>query len=430
MKKRVFILGQCTLHWGRMEFGNIGNYYILEPLFSELRRVFPDVELVTTMQLSDDFCNRFDVETVPMELYYDFKSDDNLEKAKNEYQIACEKSGGSTPFIDEVKKADLVIDFSGDIWGDNADFLGRDRFATGCYKDLVAQKFAPTVMIAGSPGPFGKEKNITLARETYSGFNYVSNREPISTRLLEDNGFDISNTHDYPCPSFLFQKSDDEKIKKVIPLIKKEDEELTIGFIMCGWNFKKGPFDAWPREDSEYENFAKLIRDLIDEKNAHIVLLSHSNGFDIPPAPFVLKHGRDYPIMQQLYSILEREGYSSKITLLDGVYSPAETKAVISHFDVLISGRMHGAVAGLSQNIPTVIIDYGHEPKAHKLRGFAEIVGDKDIIADPNDLNDLKIKTENIIENRLTVKKYLMERNQVIFANIHTQFDDLRQYLK
>ena len=430
MKKRVFILGQCTLHWGRMEFGNIGNYYILEPLFSELRRVFPETDLVTTMQLSDDFCNRFELKTVPMELYFDFNSDDNLEKAKNEYQIACKKSGETTPFIEEVKKADLIIDFSGDIWGDNADFLGKDRFVTGCYKDLVAQIFAPTVMIAGSPGPFGNEKNKTLAQKAYSGFKYVSNREPISTRILEDNGFDISNTHNYPCPSFLFQKSDDEKIKRVIPLIKKEDEDLIIGFILCGWNFKRGPFDAWPREDIEFENYLRLIENLIEDKNAHIVLLSHSNGFDIPPAPFVLKHGRDYPIMNQLYSLLKREGYSSKITLLDGVYSPAETKAIISHFDVLISGRMHGAVAGLSQNIPTVIIDYGHEPKAHKLKGFAEIVGDKDIIADPNDLNDLRIKTENVIENRLTVKKNLMKRNQDIFVNVHAQFDDLAQYLK
>ena len=32
--------------------------------------------------------------------------------------------------------------------------------------------------------------------------------------------------------------------------------------------------------------------------------------------------------------------------------------------------RIHGAVAALSQSVPTVIIDYGHEPKAHKLIGF------------------------------------------------------------
>lgn len=46
---RILIIGQCTLHWGRMEFGNIGNFYIIEPFFEELRRVFPSAQIATTM---------------------------------------------------------------------------------------------------------------------------------------------------------------------------------------------------------------------------------------------------------------------------------------------------------------------------------------------------------------------------------------------
>jgi polysaccharide pyruvyl transferase WcaK-like protein len=34
---------------------------------------------------------------------------------------------------------------------------------------------------------------------------------------------------------------------------------------------------------------------------------------------------------------------------------------------MLVSGRVHG----LSQHVPTVIIDY--EPKAHKIMGFAKV---------------------------------------------------------
>jgi colanic acid/amylovoran biosynthesis protein len=44
----IFVIGQCTIHWGRMEFGNIGNYYIAEPLFRELHRVFPEATIKTT----------------------------------------------------------------------------------------------------------------------------------------------------------------------------------------------------------------------------------------------------------------------------------------------------------------------------------------------------------------------------------------------
>ena len=77
---------------------------------------------------------------------------------------------------------DLVIDFSGDIWGDNADFLGSDRFYVGLVKDRVAQVFAKkTVMIAGSPGPFSAGKNLEFAKEVYENFDLVTNR-----KVLED----------------------------------------------------------------------------------------------------------------------------------------------------------------------------------------------------------------------------------------------------
>src|SRR5690606_32986551 len=103
----------------------------------------------------------------------------------------------STPYIDEVQKADLVIDFSGDIWGDNADFLGEDRFYVGLCKDRVAQLFGKkTVMIAGSPGPFSADKNLGFAKEVFSHFDLVTNRESISRGILSSYGFDLANLYD------------------------------------------------------------------------------------------------------------------------------------------------------------------------------------------------------------------------------------------
>lgn len=63
---KIFVIGQCTLHWGRMEYGNIGNYYVIEPFFRELHRVFPDAVITTTFQMSDGFQKREKVCCVPM----------------------------------------------------------------------------------------------------------------------------------------------------------------------------------------------------------------------------------------------------------------------------------------------------------------------------------------------------------------------------
>lgn len=46
--KKILVTGLCTLHWGRLEFGNIGNYYIVEPLFRLLHKHFPNYEVLTT----------------------------------------------------------------------------------------------------------------------------------------------------------------------------------------------------------------------------------------------------------------------------------------------------------------------------------------------------------------------------------------------
>lgn len=427
MKIRIFIIGQCSLHWGRMEFGNIGNYYIIEPFFEELRRVFQDAEIATTMQFSEQFCNRYHLITVPLSAYYDFQRSDNLERAKEELAAVEEGKEIESIYIDEVKRSTFVIDFSGDIWGDNADFLGEDRFATGCYKDLIAQKLKPTVMLAGSPGPFKDEFNLELAKRVYEGFNLVTNREPLSTRLLAEQGFNLSKTHDYPCPSFLFKAADQDKVYKNIGSHVFSKDELKVGVILCGWNFERGPFDAWPRDNNEYEPFLEVIQRLASKEKTHIYLCSHANGFEIPPKPFELKRGRDFPIAEQLYKILASKGIAENVTLLDGVYTPEITKGIIANFDILISGRLHGSVAGISQGIPTTIIDYGHEPKAHKLRGFAETAGITELIADPLDAQNLIHVAETCIKERDRIHTYLLQKMEEIKVNARAQFDLLKE---
>ncbi len=428
MKKRLFITGQCTLHWGRMEYGNIGNYYIIEPFFEQLRRVFTNAEFVTTMQFSKKFCDKYGIITLPMESYYDFSIDNNLELAKREYDAVKTSGDYDSIFVNEAKKASLVIDFSGDIWGDNADFLGKDRFATGCYKDLVAQHLTKTVMIAGSPGPFSNKNNLELAKEVYKGFDSVINRESISTRLLKELGFSMENTADYPCPSFLFKGAridanyPDETISKKL----WDDNLLKIGLIVCGWNFTKGPYDRWPRDDIEYSNWVNLVKEIVaKESNATFFLLSHSNGFDGKCEAMKLKQGRDYPIVKQLYDILCEDGYENNVVLLDGTYLPDVTKGIIANFDILISGRMHGAVAGLSQAIPTVIIDYGHEPKAHKLAGFAQMVEVEKYLVNPNKKQELVDITEDCINNRVVIKQVLEKKMKRIKEEAMKQFDYL-----
>jgi len=432
---KILLIGQTTLHWGRMEFGNIGNYYIIEPFIRELHSVFPNVTIKTTLQMSDEFCQRENIQVLPMSLYYGF-SDKELSYVKNELDIVKNylitgKFEFKTPYIGEVFESDIVIDFSGDIWGDNADFLGKDRFEVGLYKDLIAQKLGkPTFMIAGSPGPFNNAKTKKLAKEVFKNFSLVTNRESISTELLKKDGFDVNNVKSLSCPAFLFEPNDDNV---ALEILKKYNLPVNgkplIGFIICGWNFLGGPFDKWPRTDDEYTIFAEVIEHLSDTINGTVCLLSHSNGFKVPPNKFEMIHGRDYPILKQLNEVIKKRGIAKNVVLFDGIYDPWTTKAIIKHFDLLVSGRVHGAVAGLSQSVPTVVIDYGHEPKAHKLRGFTRVVEMEDFLVDPKSSSEIIEKINICWKEKENIKHKL---NQIIpeVKNLARQnFTLIKQYL-
>lgn len=433
---KIFIIGQCTLHWGRMEFGNIGNYYIMEPFFRELHRVFPSAEIRTTMQMSERFCVAENVSVVPMSLYYGWQ-DDDLEQAERELELArtfsqTGKLPETTPYIDQVLWADLVIDFSGDIWGSNADFLGENRFHVGLCKDRVAQLLGKkVVMLAGSPGPFSEHHSLDFAKEVFANFDLVTNREPVSTPLLARDGFDVSKTHSLACPAFLFEPSKDVNLHHLMveELGSVVSEKPIVGFVLCGWNFEQGPFDLWPRSDDDYIKFAEAVEYMTETLGLRVCLMSHSNGFDVAPAPFVLKHGRDYPVTKQLESVLQQRGIAKDFFTLNGVYDTWQTKSLVGQFDMLVSGRIHAAVAGLSQTVPTVIIDYGHEPKAHKLLGFATVAGAADFVADPAKGDMLKETILRCWQDRETYREKLKQKMPEVSVLVKKNFELVKELM-
>lgn len=413
---RILVIGQSTVHWGRLEFGNIGNFYIIEPFFKQLHRVYPTAEIVTTFQMTEEFCRSAKISCLPMELYYSW-TETSLDQSLKELGLASIYSTTgqlveTTEFIDEVLRSDLVVDLSGDIWGDNADFLGRHRFLVGLVKDRVAQLLGkPVVMIAGSPGPFTHPETLGFAREVFAHFSMVTNREPISEKVLRESGFDVSKVRSFACPAFLFEPGEEYKARSILQSIPQYDSgKGLVGVILCGWNFPAGPFDKWPRSDDEFELFAKLIEHITEDLGLQVCLLSHSNGFTPPPQEFELIHGRDYKVLKQLQEILAHRCIATNVFALDGIYDPWTTKAIIGCFDILVSGRIHGAVAGLSQGVPTVIIDYGQAPKAHKLRGFAEVVGLCEYVVDPGDLNNMIEVVDACWKNQLAIRQHLANK--------------------
>jgi len=435
---RILLTGLMTVHRGRLENGNIGNYYITEATVRELHRVFPGAEIATTLQMTEAFCEREEVRVLPMDLFYSW-SDSDLDICLKELGIAevyrlTGNLTATTPYIEEVMKSDLVLDFSGEMWGDHADPVGKNRFLTVLLKDRVAELLGkPVVLLAGSQGPFEKTAHLDgLTSAVVKNLSAALNREPASIDMLRQSGFDVTNVKSFTDVAFLFDPLPASEITDLLrddSIVVKDRE--TVGFILCGFNMLRGPYDAEPRSDDEFLQFAEAVEFIVEELGARVFLMSHQNGFVKTPDGYQLINGRDYPYAEQLHRVVQERGKvkSNDVILAEGPYTPKQTKAIISQFDMFVSGRIHAFVAAVSQHVPTVIINRGHGGISHRNLGFAQSVGMENYISDPSSADDMKAKIGDCWQHREKVRAGLAGKMPVVKETARSMFDALKEVI-
>ena len=256
-KNRILVTGLASLQWGRLEYGNNGNYYLIAPIFSELHRVFPDYEIVTTFQMSDDFVRAHHVTVLPLEQYFSWRENDGdlkeamLETAAAETFARDGELPVTTPFLETLERTALLVSFNGDMWGDNRDSTNANRFFVELLKLQTAQRMGiPTVLFASSPGPIDDPVMRKFCKQVYESLSVVINREAISKTLFESYGYDVSNTVTRACPAFLFGKEYyPEQVEPHRVLLAENiptDRKLT-GFIVTTNSLPGGSFSDWER---------------------------------------------------------------------------------------------------------------------------------------------------------------------------------------
>lgn len=438
---KILVTGLCTLHWGRLQYGNIGNYYIIEPLFRELHRVFPKAEIVTTFQMTQEFVEREKVTILPMDLYYAWQEDD-VEKAQRDLYCAerYAETGEvyqETAYVKMVRQCSLVVNVSGDMWGDNAEHVGHNRFLVDLLKMRTAQLLGvKTVLFAGTPGPFSAPQTRTLAQTVFENFSLITNREPMATKNLEHWNFNLKNVQNFPCPSFLFEPVSRQQ---VLPLLKKEnfvmlhDARPVVGFTICGFNMPEAPYDVWPRANNQYLVFAEAVEHIVNQLGARVMLFSHTNGFELPPY-FKLINGRDYPINKQLQSFLYARGNikdSQSVCCVEHPYVPAEMKAMLGTLDMVVTGRLHASVGTTSQCVPTVFIMHGKEfIRSTKIQGFAQIQEMEDFVCEADDSTAIVRAIDNCWENRVQVRQKLEKKIPIIQQQARSAFDKIADLVR
>lgn len=416
MERGILVTGLCTLHWGRLQYGNVGNYYIVEPLFRLLHKYFPDSCIYTTFQMDDAFVKNENIVVLPMELYYSW-SETDVERAIQDVEAArklAEDKKSDIPkseYIKALECCEIVINVSGDMWGDNAEHVGKDRFYVDCLKMKAAQLLnKKTVLYAVTPGAFKSVKDFDLAKEVFERFDRVFIREKVSMGNLKKWGLSTEKVTYAPCPSFLYEANKDGSSRWTEYIEEAHSSEFeVIGMTFGGFNMPKGPYDMWPREDAQYEHFLQLAEHVLRKGNKKIMLFSHTNGFDLPPK-FRLKNGRDFVILQQFCTLLKGRNpeIADRICLVEEPLLPYDLKGLIGKLDMLITGRVHASVAATSQMVPTVFMEYDRRViYSDKMSGFSEQMGLEEYVCTPDDLEQMIRVTERCMQNKELIEKQL-----------------------
>ena len=413
----ILLTGQCSLHNARMEFGNLGNFYIIQPLIDNLNKKFKDYKICSTLQFSNDFCKKHNIKLLPLDYYYSFEEQNkNLENTLYEldcsYKYKNDENTNMTDFMKYIVRSKFVIEFNGDIWGDNADCFGENRFLIGLYKTIICQNCNKNVYnFAGSPGPFKKNiKYIELIKNTFKNYKYLINREKISTHLLTNDNFDGSNIHSYPCPSWLFKSNlSDIEINSLYlkDNININNQQYLIGLILCGWNIKNKNWDNEIYDKNDFNQIIEVIKYINNNYiNSKIILISHNNSFDHNSQK--MNNGRDFTLLKQLYEYLKNDNnlIMDNIILKENSTTANETKGFISKLDFMISGRLHGSVAALTSYIPTIMLKYMNGPECHKLNGFADFINYTEYILEVNGISICK-KFDFIYKNKNKIIDHL-----------------------
>lgn len=435
--RSILVTGLTSLRPYAMELENLGNFVIVEPLFRTLRDAFPSARIRTTLQLTPAFEERAGIEVLRDGRLWG-RGRRATAAAMAGLAIAAAWRFASRLFrvrpgwlarlnlrLRMVAEADLVLDFSGDMLGDNAQglphlLLGWSTVATA---DLLN---VPVYSVASSPGPSSRRGRAALVRDALRRCRLVSTRDPVSrdyVRTLfekapsDDPDHDPSRTRAPPltthaCPSFGFRPVPDTASRAELVANEPALAGATgpvVGLIVAHLNMAEPPLYRWPRSDRELAPFVELVRFMIRELGVRVCVMSHQNKTD---RDYGLVPGPDHRVVRRLVELVD----APEAFTFQGLYDASEMHRLIGGFDALVSGRVHGAVQGLSQALPTAIVEYRLPPAAHKHRGFARLVGMERFLCTPDRPAAMREAVGALWRDREAIRKELEGRVPALAA--------------
>lgn len=238
------------------------------------------------------------------------------------------------PFLDEMKKGDIMISTGGDMM---------------CYNDneviytnnLVHNKGFKSILWGCSIG----KNNLTPRKlKTLKNFSCIYARESLTYDLLQSIG--LQNVILFPDPAFILTPE-----KCTLPNIFKTGEVIGINLsnYVVGADHLDTPFG---------KEVIKTIDYVLNETNLNILLVPH-----------VLWNSQDDRLISK--TVLKHYNYNKRITILESEsLNYLQIRYVISQCKLFVGARTHAIISAYSTCTPAIALGY-----SVKARGIAKDLG-------------------------------------------------------
>jgi len=272
----------------------------------------------------------------------------------------------------------------------------------------TAQAFdKPVVLLGQSIGPFEKENEYRAFVRAMKEVRLITARESVTLEYVRDMKLEKTRIELTADPAFCLEPEtgivDDLWKTYNIP-----NEKTIIGIApsQAISYFGRTSFA------DHFNTLKHLIESLLKQFQCHIVLLPHVEDTDT--------RNDDRILCEQLFRNLD---LSENITVISLSHSAEEIRALISKLDIIMAERMHAAIAGLSEAVPTFVIGYSIKAKGilSDIFGSASI---EDYMLPIADLSEevLKNKVKNLLEKKSEVARHLSKVMPKVKENARRNF--------
>jgi polysaccharide pyruvyl transferase WcaK-like protein len=249
-------------------------------------------------------------------------------------------------------------------------------------------------------------------------------REETTLGFLRELGIPESRIHFAADLAFLFEPVSKERASEVAAAIGLERGERSLVGVAPSSEIYRYCFPEVSEAQCKYDDYVKLMAEVTDfvveRFDADVVFVPHF----VFPNEFIKN---DKIACQDIFNrVVNKE----RVKLLIGDYRADEVKGVIGLCDLVLSCRMHAAIASTSLGVPTVALSFGH--KFHSVLG--KMLGqDKCIVKSDADyaavLAGLKETVVYAWDNRVSIRAELSNRRVIVKEQALSSFVKIRELL-